>query len=79
MDVHDRLGRLQVGLLGTPKARHGGGEERAHAAVGDDDGPVVEALEEPAHERNASSRGLWGGIAPFQRVSRLLCICDVGG
>ena len=37
-DVHrdDALGRAQVGLLGTAQPRHGGRDERAHAAVGDD-------------------------------------------
>ena len=44
----DALGRAQVRLLGAAQARHGAGDQRAHAAVGHDRRPRAQAFLEAA-------------------------------
>ena len=52
-DVHrdDAVRRAHVRLLGAAQAGHGGRDERAHAAVGDDRRAGAQALLEAAHAR----------------------------
>ncbi len=50
-----RLRRAQVRLLGGAQSRHGGGEQRPHAAVADDRRACLQAFEE------AVTRLGWGG------------------
>ncbi len=47
----DRVGRAQVRLLRAAQAWHRGGDERAHASVGDDGGPILHPLQKSACQR----------------------------
>ena len=60
---HHRIRRAQVRLLGAAQARHCARDEGAHAAVGDDHGPVGQ----PAKERFAHAATLdTGGSIPLR-------------
>ena len=61
MEGDDRVGRAEVRLLGAPQARHGGREQGAHAAVGDDDRALLEAL-----QKTVPSLYFGGHIVSFQ-------------
>ncbi len=52
----DRLGRAEVRLLGRAQTRHGGGDQRAHAAVGDDRRALAEARLEAAGHTGLEAR-----------------------
>ena len=65
----DALGRAQVRLLGAPQTGHGAGDQRAHAAVGDDRRAAAQALLEPARHAGSLVKRYWS--TPFEgRVNR---------
>jgi hypothetical protein len=49
MDRNNTLRSAEVRLLGTAQARHRGGDERTHAAVGDDRRACSQPFFEAAH------------------------------
>ena len=57
VDGDDRLGRFEVRLLGAAQPWDERRQERAGAAVADDDAVLGQALEEPAHEAESTRVG----------------------